>query len=115
MYVPKTRPALLALLTLHVAAASATDASSIRAAVVEAFHSGVPLLVLTADRPPELRGRGAPQTIDQVGLYGSHLRLGLESPVAGVESPDAAMALAVEIVDRALLPIPGLPCRNRRA
>jgi len=86
---------------------SGTAAANYLPAVVEAFHSGVPLLVLTADRPPELRGRGAPQTIDQVGLYGSHLRLGLESPVAGTEPPDAAVALAAEIVDRARFPIPG--------
>ena len=40
-------------------------------AVIEAAEAGVPLIVLTADRPPELRGVGAGQTIDQIKLYGS--------------------------------------------
>lgn len=43
-------------------------------AVVEANHAAIPLLVLTADRPPELHGVGAPQTIDQQNLYGTAVR-----------------------------------------
>jgi 2-succinyl-5-enolpyruvyl-6-hydroxy-3-cyclohexene-1-carboxylate synthase len=50
---------------------SGTAAVGFHAAVVEAGLSGVPLVVCTADRPPELHGVGAPQAIDQVGLYGS--------------------------------------------
>ena len=49
---------------------SGTAATHFHAAVVEAHHARVPLVVLTADRPPELRGVGAPQTIDQERLYG---------------------------------------------
>lgn len=49
---------------------SGTAATHFHAAVVEASLSNVPLLVLTADRPPELHGVGAPQTIDQTHLYG---------------------------------------------
>ena len=44
---------------------SGTAATHFHAAVVEAHQSGVPMLVLTADRPPELHGVGAPQTIEQ--------------------------------------------------
>jgi 2-succinyl-5-enolpyruvyl-6-hydroxy-3-cyclohexene-1-carboxylate synthase len=47
-------------------------------ALVEAKYSAVPLLVLTADRPPRLRGRGAPQTIEQMGLFGSYVKASAE-------------------------------------
>ncbi|MBE2315029.1 2-succinyl-5-enolpyruvyl-6-hydroxy-3-cyclohexene-1-carboxylic-acid synthase [Solirubrobacter sp. CPCC 204708] len=50
---------------------SGTAAANYAPAVHEAYEARVPLLVLTADRPPELRAIGAGQTIDQIGLYGS--------------------------------------------
>ena len=53
---------------------SGTAAANFYPAVIEASESGVPLLVLTADRPPELRAAGASQTIDQVKLYGDAVR-----------------------------------------
>ncbi len=53
---------------------SGTAAGNFHPAVIEADEAGVPLLVLTADRPPELRGTGANQAIDQVKLYGSAVR-----------------------------------------
>ncbi len=54
-----------------VACTSGSAAANLHPPVVEADQAGVPLLVLTSDRPPELRGVGAGQTIDQIGLYGS--------------------------------------------
>ncbi|APH03964.1 2-succinyl-5-enolpyruvyl-6-hydroxy-3-cyclohexene-1-carboxylic-acid synthase [Bacillus weihaiensis] len=51
---------------------SGTAAANYYPAVVEAYYSRVPLLVLTADRPHELRDIGAPQVIDQIQLYGKY-------------------------------------------
>ena len=53
---------------------SGTAAANYHPAVCEADESGLPLLVLSADRPPELRGIGAGQTIDQIKLFGSAVR-----------------------------------------
>jgi 2-succinyl-5-enolpyruvyl-6-hydroxy-3-cyclohexene-1-carboxylate synthase len=83
---------------------SGTAAAHLHAAVLEADASGVPLLALTADRPPELRGTGANQTIEQVGLYGGAVRWAVDVgvPEAGREATQnrywrslAARALAV--------------------
>ena len=54
-----------------LACTSGTAAANYAPAVIEAHEARVPLLVLTADRPPELRDLGAGQTIDQVKLYGA--------------------------------------------
>jgi 2-succinyl-5-enolpyruvyl-6-hydroxy-3-cyclohexene-1-carboxylate synthase len=67
---------------------SGTAAANFLPAVIEAYQGRVPLIVLTADRPPELRDSGAPQTIDQVRLYGSHVRWFLDMAL-----PDAAAEL----------------------
>ena len=61
---------------------SGTAAVNLAPAVIEAHEDGVPLLVLTADRPAELRGVGASQTIDQIGIFGRHV------PVYDIEAPD---------------------------
>lgn len=68
---------------------SGTAAANYHPAVAEASQARIPLLVLTADRPPELRGTAAPQTIDQVGLFGTAARLFVDIGV-----PDAMSAAA---------------------
>ncbi len=59
---------------------SGTAAANFHPAVMEADQARVPLLVLTADRPPELRDSGANQTVDQVKLYGDAVRWYTEVP-----------------------------------
>lgn len=65
-----------------VVTTSGTAVANLHPAVLEASHSGVPLLVLSADRPPELIGIGASQTIDQTGLFGPAVRLAATMSVA---------------------------------
>jgi len=66
---------------------SGTAAANYMPAVVEASLSKIPLIVITADRPPEARDCRSPQTIDQVGMFGSHARWSVElaTPVAGLD------------------------------
>lgn len=64
---------------------SGTAAANLYPAVVEASEARVPLIVITADRPPELRDTGAGQTIDQIKLYGGFVRRFIE---LGVQQAD---------------------------
>jgi 2-succinyl-5-enolpyruvyl-6-hydroxy-3-cyclohexene-1-carboxylate synthase len=64
-----------------VLATSGTAVVNFAPAVTEARYGRVPLILLTADRPPELQGIGAPQTIDQVELFGRHAKWYAQLPV----------------------------------
>lgn len=66
-----------------VVTTSGTAVANLHPAVLEASHAGVPLLVLSADRPHELRGTGANQTTDQVKLFGPAVRSFAEIPAPG--------------------------------
>ncbi|GAA2329816.1 2-succinyl-5-enolpyruvyl-6-hydroxy-3-cyclohexene- 1-carboxylic-acid synthase [Saccharopolyspora halophila] len=61
---------------------SGTAVANLHPAVSEAYHAGIPLLVITSDRPPELRAAGANQTIDQHRIYGSEVQYFDELAVA---------------------------------
>ncbi|WP_062462826.1 2-succinyl-5-enolpyruvyl-6-hydroxy-3-cyclohexene-1-carboxylic-acid synthase [Demequina soli] len=78
---------------------SGTAVGNLLPAVMEAHHSGVPLLLLTADRPAELRGVGANQTTDQVGIFGAFVRWEADVPASEIgEQRDRATALAERAV-----------------
>ena len=82
---------------------SGTAATHFHGAVVEAHQANVPMIVCTADRPPELRDVGAPQTINQTQLFGSSVRW-FHDP--GVPSRDAAhtwRSLAARSVQASML------------
>ncbi len=59
---------------------SGTSGANFYPAIIEASRKKVPLIVLTADRPPELRATGAVQTIDQVGFYGKYVKFQFDMP-----------------------------------
>ncbi|GEO94917.1 2-succinyl-5-enolpyruvyl-6-hydroxy-3-cyclohexene-1-carboxylic-acid synthase [Kocuria turfanensis] len=61
-----------------VVTTSGTAVGNLLPAVMEADHAEVPLVVLSADRPPELRGTGANQTTRQLGLFGGHVRAAVD-------------------------------------
>ena len=73
---------------------SGTAAAHFHAAVIEAHQSAVPMLVCTADRPPELRDVGAPQTIDQTQLYGAAVRWFHDPGVASAEASNSWRSMA---------------------
>jgi 2-succinyl-5-enolpyruvyl-6-hydroxy-3-cyclohexene-1-carboxylate synthase len=86
-------------------------------AVMEASASFTPLIVLTADRPLELQDCAAPQTTDQIKLYGSHARhfFDLGAPDAAASALRLPRRIAAQAVFAARWPIPGAVHINARA
>jgi 2-succinyl-5-enolpyruvyl-6-hydroxy-3-cyclohexene-1-carboxylate synthase len=72
-----------------VATTSGTAAAELLPAVVEASQSRMPLVLLTADRPPRVRGTGANQTIVQPGLFGGYVRASIDLPVPATPGQEA--------------------------
>lgn len=77
-------------------------------AIIEASQASVPLIAISADRPPELQNCGANQTIDQIGLFGAYVRGShpLNAPHPGFD-PDWLYRLAAHVVEQATWPYPG--------
>jgi 2-succinyl-5-enolpyruvyl-6-hydroxy-3-cyclohexene-1-carboxylate synthase len=90
---------------------SGTAASYFHGAVMEADLSRIPLLVLTADRPPELHGIGANQTVEQQGMYGNAARWApiVAAPESQPDSVADWRSLAAEAVDHCLGRLDGPP------
>lgn len=76
---------------------SGTAVANLHPAVLEAHHAGVPLIVLSADRPLSLRGKGANQTTNQVGIFADALRFLSDTDCSG-----DAQKLAAELVQAAI-------------
>lgn len=76
-----------------VVTTSGTAVGELMPAVMEANHAGAQLVVLSADRPEELRGTGANQTTHQVGLFGTHVRIGVDIPAGEDPAPELRRAL----------------------
>ena len=62
-----------------VVTTSGTAAAELLPAAVEAHYAGLPLILITADRPARFRGTGAPQSIEQVGLFGVYAETVMEA------------------------------------
>ena len=84
-----------------VVCTSGTAVANFYPAVLEAAASRVPLVVLTGDRPPRLQGLGAPQTCDQLGAYGAHVRAFRQMPLPTCD--DSGLALARQAAREAVL------------
>ena len=72
-----------------VVTTSGTAVANLHPAVLEASHAGVPLVVVSADRPARLRGTNANQTTDQVGIFGSAIRESADVPAPHPGSGEA--------------------------
>jgi 2-succinyl-5-enolpyruvyl-6-hydroxy-3-cyclohexene-1-carboxylate synthase len=72
-----------------VVTTSGTAAAELLPGVVEASQSRMPLVLLTADRPPRVRATGANQTIVQPGLFGDYVRASIDLPVPSTEGQEA--------------------------
>ncbi|HYC60876.1 MAG TPA: thiamine pyrophosphate-binding protein [Thermoanaerobaculia bacterium] len=60
-----------------VVTTSGTAVAELLPATVEAYYSGIPLILISADRPARFRGTGAPQSIEQVGMFGAYAETSL--------------------------------------
>ena len=110
------------------ARASGSAAAHYLPAIIEASEAGVPLIAITADRPPELQHCGASQTIDQIGIYGGFVRAAFDlgAPHGSELALRAVRRTIVQAITSSRGPRPGpvhvnvplrkpSPCRRRRA
>ncbi len=95
---------------------SGTAVGNYLPAVMEANHSQVSLILITGDRPQELVGSGANQCTDQAKIFGSHVRLFLDTapPSGAAHEQNYAGYLIGKAVSRALQPVPGPVHMNLR-
>jgi len=85
-----------------VVVTSGSAVANLMPAIVEAFHSAIPVIVLSADRPESARGKSAPQTINQFGLFGSFVKSQMDLSVDGLKVSEIG-----KVIDSAVTGHPG--------
>jgi len=85
-----------------VVVTSGSAVANLMPAIVEAFHSAIPVIVLSADRPESARGKSAPQTINQFGLFGSFVKSQMDLSADGLKVSEIG-----KVIDSAMTGHPG--------
>ena len=85
-----------------VVVTSGSAVANLMPAIVEAFHSAIPVIVLSADRPESARGKSAPQTINQFGLFGSFVKSQMDLSADGLKVSEIG-----KVIDSAATGHPG--------
>lgn len=83
-----------------VVVTSGSAVANLLPAIVEAFHSAVPVIVLSADRPAAARGKNAPQTINQFGIFGTFVKSQVDLTSADARQAEVSDALQAAASDR---------------
>ena len=83
-----------------VVVTSGSAVANLMPAVVEAFHSAVPVIVLSADRPASARGKSSPQTINQFGIFGTFVKSQIDVVADQVDLAEVSKAIDSSITGR---------------
>ena len=83
-----------------VVVTSGSAVANLMPAIVEAFHSAVPVIVLSADRPESVRGKSAPQTINQFGMFGTFVKAQIDVAPESTNISEVSNALELSITSR---------------
>lgn len=83
-----------------VVVTSGSAVANLLPAIVEAFHSAVPVIVLSADRPASARGKSAPQTINQFGIFGTFVKSQIDVAADQTDFTEVSKVIDLTITNR---------------
>lgn len=83
-----------------VVVTSGSAVANLMPAIVEAFHSAVPVIVISADRPESVRGKSAPQTINQFGMFGTFVKTQIDVASESTEVSEVGNAIYLSMTSR---------------
>ncbi len=83
-----------------VVVTSGSAVANLMPAIVEAFHSAVPVIVISADRPESVRGKSAPQTINQFGMFGTFVKTQIDVASESTEISEVGNAIYLSMTSR---------------